>query len=90
MQAITTKYLGPTNTQGARIKATCDAGSITVPYPHELSGQDVYVYAEAAAMVLVRKLGWECPEEAWIGGALPNQAGYVFVCDRLDDRYLSQ
>lgn len=32
MQAIETKYLGPTNTRGSRIKATCEAGSITIPY----------------------------------------------------------
>ena len=79
MQAITTKYIGPSNTKGARIKATCDAGSITVSYPHELSGQDVHAFA---AMALVRKLGWDEAngyKGQWFGGALPSQAGYVFV-----------
>lgn len=32
MQAITSKYLGPTNTKGSRIKAECTAGSITMGY----------------------------------------------------------
>ncbi|TXH40544.1 MAG: hypothetical protein E6Q97_39425 [Desulfurellales bacterium] len=37
MQAIQTRYLGPTNSRGSRIKAWCDRGSITIPYPHHLS-----------------------------------------------------
>lgn len=45
MQAILTKYLPATNCKGSRIKATCDRGSITVSYPHELSGEAVHVYA---------------------------------------------
>lgn len=78
MQAIVTKYIGPTDTKGARIKATCDAGSITIDYPHELSGDDVHA---KAAMALVRKLGWDdaMREKSWACGSLPNQNGYVFV-----------
>lgn len=80
MQAIVTKYIGPTDTKGARIKATCDAGSVTIGYPHELSGQDVHA---AAAMALVRKLGWDDGEYKpfWQCGSLPNQAGCVFVLE---------
>jgi hypothetical protein len=78
MQAIITKYLGATDTKGSRIKATCDAGSISIPYPHELSGEEVHV---KAAMALVRKLGWDKDAYGdWACGGLPNQAGYVFVC----------
>jgi hypothetical protein len=77
MQAITTKYIGPSNTKGARIKATCDAGSTTIPYPHELSGSDVHAQA---AMALCRKLGWT-PERGhmgnWVCGGL--ESNYVFV-----------
>lgn len=40
MQAIHTKYLPCTNTLGSRIKATCERGSITIPYPYELSGDE--------------------------------------------------
>jgi hypothetical protein len=76
MQAIITKYIGPTETKGSRIKATCDAGSITIPYPHELSGEAVH---EAAAMALVAKLEWDDYKGEWVCGSLPNQAGYVFV-----------
>jgi hypothetical protein len=76
VQAIVTKYLGPTNVRGARIKAACDAGTVTIPYPHELGGYDVHA---AAAMELVRKLGWQ-GRGKWACGSLPNQAGFVFAC----------
>ena len=36
-QSITTKYLPPTNSRGSRIKATCEAGSVTIPYAYERS-----------------------------------------------------
>jgi hypothetical protein len=78
VQAIITKYLGPTDTKGARICARCDAGSITVPYPHQLSGYDVHA---AAAMALVRKLQWQ-GYGSWSAGSLPKQAGFVFVCNK--------
>ncbi len=82
MQAIVTRYLGATNYRGARIKATADAGSVTISYPYELSGEDVH---RAAADVLLVKLGWDVehgykPFEI-IGGALPQSSrdSYVFV-----------
>ena len=78
MQAIKTVYLPASNTKPSRIKATCDAGSVTISYPHELSGDAVY---RAAADALVKKLGWHMagavPEMAC--GGLPNNGGYVFV-----------
>jgi hypothetical protein len=45
MQAIVTKYLPATNTKPTRIKAFCERGSITVSYPHELSGDACHRYA---------------------------------------------
>ena len=77
MQAIVTKYHGPTNSKGSRIKATCDAGSVTIPYPHELSGEDKH---RAAADKLVAKLGWTDKFYGeLVGGGLPNNGGMVFV-----------
>lgn len=76
MQAIQTKYFGPTNTKGARIKATCAAGSLTIPYPHELSGQAVH---RKAAEALVAKLGWT-DHGTLLGGQLPDHS-HVFVFD---------
>jgi hypothetical protein len=76
MQAIITKYLPATNTKGSRIKATCSAGSITISYPHELSGQAVY---QAAAEALVSKMGWNTHGYGGLlGGGLPNGT-YCFV-----------
>ena len=72
MQAIQTKYFGPSNVRGSRIKATCAAGSITIPYPHELSGQAVH---RKAAEALVVKLGWD---GQLLGGCLPD-GSYWFV-----------
>lgn len=34
MQAITTKFISPTNTRPARIKAACERGSLTMQWPH--------------------------------------------------------
>jgi hypothetical protein len=70
MQAIITKFVSPTNTAGPRIKATCEAGSVTVPYPHEL-GEGAKAHA-LAAMALVRKLGWTPKSKEGV-----HQNGYV-------------
>lgn len=76
MQAITVKYLGSTNTLGSRIKALCHAGSITIGYPHELSGQEVY---EAAARALQVKLGWTEPHYGTLHGGQLASGDYAFV-----------
>jgi hypothetical protein len=73
MQAIITKYIGPSNTRGSRIKASCSAGSITIGYPHEQSIQGAHA---AAAMALVRKLGWQSYGDWQCGGV---ETGFVFV-----------
>lgn len=76
MQAILTRYLGPTNTRGARIKASCAAGSITISYPYDLSGQAVH---RKAAEALVSKLGWvEDYYGTLLGGQL-DSGDYAFV-----------
>jgi hypothetical protein len=76
MQAIITKYLPATNCRGSRIKATCEAGSVTIGYPHELSGMAVHA---AAAKALVEKLGWGFAHYGdLMGGQLPSN-DYVFV-----------
>lgn len=78
MQAIICKYFGPTNSKGSRIKAQCAAGSVTISYPHELSGQAVY---RKAAEALVTKLGWNDGYYGkLLGGQVPS-GEYVFVFD---------
>ena len=56
MQSIITKYLPATNNRPSRIKAICDRGSITIPYPHDLSGDAVHI---AAVSELVHKFAAE-------------------------------
>ena len=56
MQAIQTKYLGPTNYRGSRFKAKCAAGSLTVSYDYSLNSADNH---KAAAEALRVKLGWK-------------------------------
>ena len=76
MQAIITRYLGPTNYRGSRIKARCDAGTITVPYDYAAhSGEGVH---RIAAEALRDKLGWT---GRLVGGAFPDadRDGYAFV-----------
>jgi hypothetical protein len=76
MQAILTRYLGPTNTRGARIKASCAAGSITISYPYDLSGQAVH---RKAAEALVFKLDWTHPNYGTLLGGQLDSGDYAFV-----------
>lgn len=72
MKAIVTKYHGPTNARGARISASdTDRNRISIPYPHELSGEDVY---RKAAQALCLKMKWPT---SLIGGGTKD--GYIFV-----------
>ncbi|NDY84426.1 hypothetical protein G3I67_14430 [Orrella sp. NBD-18] len=72
MQTITTKYLGPTNYRGSRIKASTTTGiHITRPFNHVHSG--VMVHA-VVAMELAKSLGWQ---GQMIAG--DTRTGYVFV-----------
>lgn len=47
---IRTRYIGPTDTKGARIRATDGVRQVTIPYPYELDTEDAH--AEAAAKLL--------------------------------------
>jgi len=80
MQAITTKYIGPSNIKGSRVKAQCQAGSVTLGWDDSLNSDQNHTLA---AQTLARKLGWTYG--TWHGGGLPNGDGCVFVCaDRPD------
>lgn len=72
-QAIVTKYIGPTNTRGSRVKATAAAGTITLPWADNLNSEENH---SAAARALANKFGWG---GAWHGGGLPNNSGNVYV-----------
>jgi hypothetical protein len=73
MQAIITKFIGPTNHRGARIKAIAAAGSVTVPYEY---GTDTEGAHRVAAVAFCEKFGWTFDH---IAGDLPD-GSTVFVC----------
>lgn len=77
-QAIVTKFLGPTNHKGSRIKAKCEAGQLTVAWDY---AKDTGGNHKAAAQALLKQLGWD--DRPFFGGALPTNDGYAFVhaCD---------
>ncbi len=81
-QAIVTKYLGPTNHRGARVKATCQARSITVAWDSAKDAEDNHY---AAALELALKLEWVTEWDLdkgivhLVGGGLPNGRGNAYV-----------
>lgn len=75
-QAISTKFLGPTNCHGARIKATAQAGSVTVPYDHSQSIAGAHA---KAAQALIDKYDWDRLGLDWVSAGHPSGSGYVFV-----------
>jgi hypothetical protein len=79
-QAITTKYIGPTNYRGSRIAAFADCGRIYVGYDHALNIEDNHV---AAAKAFAEKYGWV---GSWYGGGVGR--GFVFVCDMDSDQVM--
>ena len=90
MQAIVTKYHGPTETKGSRITAKCGAGSVTVDYyALQPEAQDQgwpgeegvhRAAAERLKKMLVSKKGlthWDKPTAAgWIDG---NSYAHVYL-----------
>ena len=89
MQSIQTKYLPATESNGSRIKAKCARGSITIPFPHELTGDETH---RAAVYALVLRFTNEdfysqgIPREtnfwnrAFVSGSLPDGSmAHVFL-----------
>jgi hypothetical protein len=81
MIAIHTKYISPTNTRGARIKAyTAGLGdrkgfAATIPYPYELSYEAVHFKA-VQALIKNNNLDWDTTAMRW--GDSADGKGYVF------------
>jgi len=74
-QAIFTKYLGPTNTKGARVKAVSASGvSETLDWNHSIDPFDNH---QAAVDKLRNTLGWDKDTRTIAG--LFKVDGYVFV-----------
>jgi len=71
-QTITTKYLGPTETKGARIKAVTFGGtSVTVPFDYNGDPHNI-------AMIALRdKLGWNLHK--CVSGSTKTGCVFVFI-----------
>ncbi len=79
-QAITTKYIGPTNVKGSRVKATAAAGSVTLHWDDSLNPDNNHT---AAALALANKFGWS---GRWHGGGNPDGRGNVYVVETGDNQ----
>lgn len=78
MQAIETKFLGPTDSNyNNRIKATAAAGSIIIDWDDNHSIEDNHKYA---AEMLCNKFNWPWVEHL-IGGQLKS-GSYVWVYNK--------
>jgi len=84
LQAIETRYHGPTNYKGSRISARTPGGArLFTSYPHEFSGIDCHA---AAAEKLARQLNWIKPQDVFADhfapGALRDSYVFIHVGDR--------
>lgn len=72
-----TKYHGPTDFSGAKITAKGNGRQVSIPYPHELSGEAVH---RAAAQKWAEKFSRRLKETP--GRYIERTGGYVFglVC----------
>lgn len=82
-QAITTKYIGPTNSRGSRVKAKAAAGSISVSWDAAKNPEDNHF---AAATALANKMEWL--DNGWylVGGGLPDETGNCYVLVKDEDK----
>ena len=89
MIAIHTKFIGPTNSRGARIKAyTAGYGDIkgftaTIPYPYELSGETCHFEA-VKALVEKNKLDWDLSNMRYGDSADGRGSSFCFDCSKVN------
>lgn len=82
---ITTKYLGPTNTKGARIKAhlqgwgNLPSGNVTKSYDYALDPKDAHAAVAVALVNRLKSNGYVTENVNLVQGSLDK--GYAFVLD---------
>jgi hypothetical protein len=74
LQAVETRYVGPTNHRGARIIVRCEHKSRTYPWDHALGIQENH---RAAAEAFLVYMDWLNLKGWWAQGA--TRTGYAFV-----------
>lgn len=72
-QGIQTKYFGPTNAKGSRVKVWAQAGVKYFGWDHALNPDENHA---AAAKMYAEFWQWT---GRWVGGAMPDGTGYLFV-----------
>jgi hypothetical protein len=71
LQGVFTRWLGPTNNRGSRIKAVTGSGhTLTVPWDYSQGTSENH---RSAAIALVQRLGWQYEE--LVTGTIPQ--GYA-------------
>lgn len=86
MKAILTKFLGPTNNRGARVKAwDMDGNSVTVSYRYRGGGGEGD--HRAAAEALKEKMGWEGD---LIAGGVKHGWAFVFIEKGEEDKPITK
>lgn len=87
MQAITTKYISPTNHKGSRVKAECERGQITIDWDDALNATENHIAACKALRLKFAKedekeYGQPVSENPWLRpmayGSPKSGRGYVF------------
>jgi hypothetical protein len=82
MQAVITKYLGPTNSRGTRIKAISWSGSATVGYDYSLNSGDNHKAAAQAICDNLNSAPNVIEDGSWTieaGAEMPDGRGYAFI-----------
>jgi hypothetical protein len=74
MQAIITKYLGPTNSRGSRIKAIGNTGFAYWDWNHALNPDENHENA-ANAFIAKHKLNWKIHSK----GSMPMNTPYAYA-----------
>ena len=73
LQAIETKYHGPTNTLGSRVSAKAEAGRIILEWDDSKNSDENH---EIAARMLQQKFGWD---NVIVGGGFSDRRVWVPV-----------
>lgn len=92
MQAISTKYIGPTNYKGSRVKAECERGQITIEWDDALNTEENHIAACKALRLKfanedAKEYGQPISDNPWMRpmayGSPKSGRGYVFcfACD---------
>jgi len=83
MIAILTKYLGPTNARGARIKAwRGDDPTVSVTIPYDYAGGAEQRHRDAAEQLCAR-FDWLQDGMVLVGGGTQTGYAFVFASDRI-------